>query len=63
MRIGSEVPYEGLGSTSVVATGYGPGSEALANLGVLGPTRMDYPGAMASVHAVAQYLSKILDES
>jgi heat-inducible transcriptional repressor len=63
VRIGSEVPYEGLGSTSVVATGYGPGSEALANLGVLGPTRMDYPGAMASVRAVAQYLSKILDES
>ncbi|HET6561360.1 MAG TPA: heat-inducible transcriptional repressor HrcA [Marmoricola sp.] len=63
VRIGSEVPYEGLGATSVVATGYGPGAEALANLGVLGPTRMDYPGAMASVRAVAQYLSKILDES
>jgi heat-inducible transcriptional repressor len=63
VRIGSEVPYEGLGSTSVVATGYGPGAESLANLGVLGPTRMDYPGAMASVRAVAQYLSKILDES
>ena len=62
VRIGSEVPYEGLASTSVVATGYGPGSESVANLGVLGPTRMDYPGAMASVRAVAQYLSKILDE-
>ena len=62
VRIGSEVPYEGLGSTSVVATGYGPGSESLATLGVVGPTRMDYPGAMASVRAVAQYLSKILDE-
>ena len=45
-----------------MATGYGPGSEALATLGVLGPTRMDYPGTMASVRAVAQYLSKILDE-
>jgi heat-inducible transcriptional repressor len=62
VRIGSEVPYEGLTRTSVVATGYGPGSESLATLGVLGPTRMDYPGAMASVRAVAQYLSKILDE-
>ena len=62
VRIGSEVPHEGLASTSVVATGYGPGSEALANLGVVGPTRMDYPVAMASVRAVAQYLSKILDE-
>ncbi len=62
VRIGAEVPYEGLASTSVVATGYGPGTEPVANLGVLGPTRMDYPGAMASVRAVAQYLSKILDE-
>ena len=62
VRIGSEVPYEGLASTSVVATGYGPGPETLASLGVVGPTRMDYPGAMASVRAVAQYLSKILDE-
>ncbi len=62
VRIGSEVPYEGLATTSVVATGYGPGTESLATLGVVGPTRMDYPGAMASVRAVAQYLSKILDE-
>lgn len=62
VRIGSEVPHEALGGTSVVATGYGPGNESLATLGVLGPTRMDYPSTMASVRAVAQYLSKILDE-
>ena len=62
VRIGSEVPYEGLNSTAVVATGYGPGTEPLATLGVLGPTRMDYPAAMASVRAVAQSLSKIRDE-
>jgi heat-inducible transcriptional repressor len=62
VRIGSEVPHEGFSTTSVVTTGYGPGEEALGTLGVLGPTRMDYPGAMASVRAVAQYLSKILDE-
>ncbi len=63
VRIGSEVPHEGFASTSVVTTGYGQGEEALGTLGVLGPTRMDYPGAMASVRAVAQYLSKILDQS
>ena len=63
VRIGSEVPHEGFSTTSVVTTGYGPGDEALGTLGVLGPTRMDYPGAMASVRAVAQYLSKILDEA
>jgi heat-inducible transcriptional repressor len=47
----------------VVATGYGPGGEALAALGVVGPTRMDYPGSMAAVNAVARYVSQILADS
>jgi heat-inducible transcriptional repressor len=62
VRIGHEGPYQELASTSVVATGYGPGDEALATLGIVGPTRMDYPGTMASVRAVARYVSRILDE-
>ncbi len=62
VRIGSEVPYAGMGATSVVTSAYGAGDEALGTMGVLGPTRMDYPGAMASVRAVAMYLSKILDQ-
>jgi heat-inducible transcriptional repressor len=63
VRIGAEGPYEELSSTSVVTTGYGPGSEAVATLGVVGPTRMDYPGTMAAVRAVARYVSRILDEA
>lgn len=62
VRIGAEGPYEQLASTSVVATGYGPRDEALATLGIVGPTRMDYPGTMAAVRAVARYVSRILDE-
>ncbi len=62
VRIGSEVPHEGMTATSVVTSAYGLGNEALGAMGVLGPTRMDYPGAMASVRAVAMYLSKILDQ-
>jgi heat-inducible transcriptional repressor len=62
VRIGHEGPYQELATTSVVATGYGPGDEALATLGIVGPTRMDYPGTMASVRAVARYVSRILDE-
>jgi len=62
VRIGHEGPYQELASTSVVATGYGPGEEALAALGIVGPTRMDYPGTMAAVRAVARYVSRILDE-
>ena len=58
VSIGSENPYGSLAETSVVATGYGPG--ATAKVGILGPTRMDYPTTMAAVRAVARYLSRIL---
>ncbi|HET8959555.1 heat-inducible transcriptional repressor HrcA [Nocardioides sp.] len=63
VRIGAEGPYQELASTSVVATGYGPGDDALATLGIVGPTRMDYPGSMAAVRAVARYVSRILDQA
>ena len=62
VRIGAENP-QGLSGTSVVATGYGPGDAPLARLGVVGPTRMDYPGAMGAVTAIARYLSRIIDAS
>ncbi|MGA8978138.1 MAG: heat-inducible transcriptional repressor HrcA [Pedococcus sp.] len=62
VRIGHENPFAGLQSTSVVATEYGSGSDLVAGLGVLGPTRMDYPTTMASVRAVATYVSRILAE-
>ena len=63
VRIGAEGPLQELASTSVVASGYGPGAESLAALGIVGPTRMDYPGTMAAVRAVARYVSSILDET
>jgi heat-inducible transcriptional repressor len=63
VRIGAEGPYEELASTSVVSTGYGPEDQSLAALGIVGPTRMDYPGTMAAVRAVARYVTRILDEA
>lgn len=63
VRIGSEVPYEDLTTTSVVATGYGATDEPLANLGIMGPTRMDYPATIASVRAVARYVGRTLNET
>jgi heat-inducible transcriptional repressor len=63
VRIGSENPVTGLQKTSLVSVGYGSGLERVASLGVLGPTRMDYPTTMASVRAVARYVSQILDEN
>jgi heat-inducible transcriptional repressor len=63
VRIGHENFHEGLNATSVVAVGYGSGDEAVAKLGVVGPTRMDYPGTMGAVRAVARYVGQILAES
>jgi heat-inducible transcriptional repressor len=63
VRIGSENDVQGLRSTSLVAAGYGSGDQSLARLGVLGPTRMDYPTAMGAVRAVARYVGQILAES
>lgn len=60
VRIGHENPYHELSSASVVSTGYGPGDEAVGTLGVVGPTRMDYPSTMGAVRAVARYVSRIL---
>ena len=62
VRIGQENPYKELQSTSVVASGYGSQLDMFATLGVLGPTRMDYPSTMASVRAVARYVGRFLSE-
>jgi len=61
VHIGKENQYVNLSSASVVASGYGV-DETWAGLGVVGPTRMDYPSTMASVRAVARYVSRILAE-
>jgi len=62
VRIGHENPVEEFHSASVVSVGYGSGDQALAHMGVLGPTRMDYPGSIAAVRAVARYVGQILME-
>ncbi|NJQ04815.1 heat-inducible transcriptional repressor HrcA [Streptomyces lonarensis] len=62
VSIGRENAHEGLTSTSIVTVGYGSGDEAVAKLGVVGPTRMDYPGTMGAVRAVARYVGQILAE-
>jgi len=60
VRIGAET---GLQGASVVSAAYGAGGHAVAKLGVLGPTRMDYPSTMGAVRAVARYVGQILGES
>lgn len=61
LRIGSELGVEGLSRASIVVTGYESRGTEVAKLGVLGPTRMDYSANIASVRAVARYLTRILE--
>jgi heat-inducible transcriptional repressor len=63
MRIGDENEFEDLRATSVVTTGYGPGNTVVGGLGVLGPTRMDYPATIATVRAVARYVGEVLAQN
>lgn len=58
VAIGTENHYGQLSDAAVIATTYS--TDVRNKLGVLGPTRMNYPTSMASVRAVARYLSKIL---
>ena len=60
--IGSETAHAGLQEASVIASGYGSQGEVVARLGVLGPTRMDYPTTMAAVRAGARYVSRFLNQ-
>lgn len=61
LRIGSELGLQGLKHASIVVTGYENRGTEVAKLGVLGPTRMDYSQNIASVRAVARYLTKTLE--
>ena len=57
VSIGSENTQQGLAGASVLIGEYGEGQNA-ARVGILGPTRMNYRGNIASLRAVARYLSK-----
>jgi heat-inducible transcriptional repressor len=60
VRIGHETEAEQMAGTSVVTTTYGSAGTVYGGMGVVGPTRMDYPGTMANVAAVALYIGQVL---
>jgi heat-inducible transcriptional repressor len=60
VRIGHETASEQMAGTSMVSTAYGTVDTVYGGMGVLGPTRMDYPGTIASVAAVALYIGEVL---
>ncbi|MEO9220880.1 MAG: heat-inducible transcriptional repressor HrcA, partial [Mycobacteriaceae bacterium] len=60
VRIGHENEAAEMHATSLVSVGYGAAGTVLGGMGVVGPTRMDYPGTIASVSAVARYVGEVL---
>lgn len=60
VRIGHETEAQEMAGTSVVTTGYGSSGTVFGGMGVVGPTRMDYPGTIANVAAVAMYIGEVL---
>jgi heat-inducible transcriptional repressor len=60
VRIGAENEHQALASSAVVSSSYGSGGELLGSLGVVGPLAMDDPGTIATVRAVARYVSQIM---
>jgi heat-inducible transcriptional repressor len=60
VRIGHETEAEQMLGASMVSTAYGRSGTVFGGMGVLGPTRMDYPGTIANVAAVALYIGEVL---
>jgi heat-inducible transcriptional repressor len=62
LRIGSENAAPELRSMSLVAANYGLARRNLGSVSVIGPLRMDYPGAIIAVRQAAHELSRFVAE-
>jgi heat-inducible transcriptional repressor len=62
VTIGGEHPSTGEWEASLVTAPFRAGDATVGTIGVVGPTRMDYLSAMASVRAVAKRLSELATE-
>jgi heat-inducible transcriptional repressor len=63
VRIGHENELPAMHSLAVVATGYGPAGRKLGAVSVIGPVRMDYAGAIATVRDAAHELSRFVEDA
>lgn len=62
VTIGAEHPSTGEWEASLVTAPFKSGDATIGTIGLVGPTRMDYVTAMASVRAVAKRLSELATE-
>jgi len=63
VRIGHENELPAMHPLALVATGYGVARRRLGAVSVIGPVRMDYAGAIATVREAAQELSRFVEET
>ena len=62
LRLGGELAEPGLSGLAIVAANYGVARHNLGTVSLIGPTRMDYRLAMATVRGAAQLLSRYVEE-
>jgi heat-inducible transcriptional repressor len=63
VAIGTEHGYEPLASCAVVVAPVSIDGQKLGAVGLFGPTRMDYPRALAAAHVVGERLGERLGET
>ena len=60
VRIGRENPFAAMREASVVVAPYRRGPDRVGAIAVIGPTRMEYPGAMSAVREVSHGLTRTI---
>lgn len=63
VRIGHENTLPAMHSLALVATGYGMGQRRLGTVSLIGPVRMDYAVAIATVREAAHELSRFVEDA
>ncbi len=63
VRIGRENELPAMHSLALVATGYGMARRKLGTVSLIGPVRMDYAGAIATVREAAHQLSRFVEDT
>jgi heat-inducible transcriptional repressor len=63
VRIGHENELPAMHSLALVATGYGMARRKLGTVSLIGPVRMDYAGAIATVREAANELSRFVEDT
>lgn len=63
VKIGSENKQQEMKHCSFIGTSYRVEGKSVGTVGILGPTRMNYPRAISAVEYIARNLSETLDSS